>query len=147
MVTIKGQKPTAFEISKKQESLVTGHKCKAQQEEGIPNSLQVYYYHYEVYGKLRLLFYVKLVKLVHNHPDSSGFGGFLMDFLWTLATIFFFQNSLGLPYLYQSLNTNGLFFIRIQSGDNTSSHKPYKKHYFKHINIIKGNGRSKKGQK
>ena len=63
---------------------------------------------------------MKLVKLVHNHPDSSGFGGFLTDFLWTLATIFFFQNSLGLPYLYQSLNTNGFFFIRIQSGDNTS---------------------------
>ena len=55
----------------------------------------------------------------HNHPGSSGFGGFLTDFLWTLATIFFFQNSLGLPYLYQSLTTNGLFLIRIQSGDNT----------------------------
>ena len=64
---------------------------------------------------------MRLVNLVHNHPDSSGFGGFLTDFLWTLATIFFFQNSLGLPYLYQSLNNNGFFFIRIQSGDNTTS--------------------------
>merc|ERR1712002_878671 len=63
-----------------------------------------------VLAKNNALFYVKLVKLVHNHPGSSGFGGFLADLLWILATIFFFQNSLGLPYLYQSLNTNGFFF-------------------------------------
>ena len=62
---------------------------------------------------------MKLVILVHIHPDSSGFGGFIMNFLWTLATIIF-QNSLGLPYLYQSLNNFEFFFIRIPSGDNTS---------------------------
>ena len=32
---------------------------------------------------------------------------------------FFFQNSLGLSYLYQSLNNFEFFFIRIPSGDNT----------------------------
>ena len=63
---------------------------------------------------------MRLVNLVHNHPDSSGFGGFLTDFLWTLATVFFFQNSLGFAYLYQSLNNFEFFFIRIPSGDNTS---------------------------
>ena len=53
------------------------------------------------------------------HPVNPDLADLLRIFcgLWPQ---FFFQNSLGLPYLYQSLNNFEFFFIRIPSGDNTS---------------------------
>ena len=42
--------------------------------------------------------------------------GFFVD----IGHNFFFQNSFGLSYLYQSLNNFEFFFIRIPSGDNST---------------------------
>ena len=53
---------------------------------------------------------MRLVNLVHNHPDSSGFGGFLTDFLWTLATIFFFSKFSWSPLSISIIKYQRIFF-------------------------------------